>query len=82
MANWFQMWVRHKDSMVDQIAVMKRCDPALQELGCVPNAPDGIPVVQEGGVIEVRGYSEMGFKMSKRYLQGQGFEIIREQENT
>lgn len=81
MANWFQMWVKHKDLMVDQIAVMKRCDPMLQRFCCVPNAPGGTPVTQAGGIIEVRGYNEAGFRMSKSYLQDQGFEIVREKEN-
>ena len=77
---WFQMWVKHTDPAVDQIEKMKRCDPILQGFACLPEAPDGTPVTH-GGVIEVRGYNELGFDMAKKYLQEQGFEIDREQEN-
>lgn len=61
---------------------MKQCDPILQRFGAVPKAPDGVPIVDPDGTIEVRGYNQLGFRMAKQYLVDQGFIIVREQENT
>jgi len=78
---WWQMWVSHPKA--DAVRLMERCDPVIQRFGSVPCAPDGIPVRSADGTIEVRTYgSEMGFRMTKSYLQDQGFVIEREQDNS
>ena len=77
---WFQCWVSHP--VADAVTIMKHCDPVIQRFGSVPCAPDGTPVRDADGFIEVRNYAnEMGFGMTKSYLQDQGFVIEREQEN-
>ena len=77
---WWQMWVSHPTA--DAVNMMKHCDPMIQRFGSVPCAPDGIPVRDEDGTIEVRTYgSELGFSMTKSYLQDQGFVIERERAN-
>ncbi len=76
---WYQMWVKHETA--DVVQKMSYCDPALQQLGSLPCAPDGVPIKNPDGTIEVRSYSQMGFRMAKQYLQSQGFTIEREQEN-
>jgi len=80
---WFQCWVKHNDPSVDQVSLMQRADPILQRFGSLPCAPppDGIPVVEADGTIEVRSFNTVGFDMTKRYLEDQGFEIVKEQTN-
>ena len=78
--NWYQCWVSHPSGRVVQI--MKHCDPLIQRFGSVPCAPDGIPVQDADGTIEVRNFgSELGFSMTKSFLEDQGFVIEREQVN-
>lgn len=76
---WYQVWVKHETA--DPIEVMKRCDPVLQRFGSLPCAPDGTPVLNPDRTIEVRSFNEMGFQMTKNYLEDQGFIVDREQEN-
>lgn len=80
---WYQVWVKHETA--DAVAVMKRCDPVIQRFGSLPCAPDGVPIgvpiLNLDGTIEVRSFNEMGFQMTKKYLEDQGFIIDRELEN-
>lgn len=78
---WFQFWVRHSDPLVNQIALMKICDPVLQMFTSVPKAPYGTPITDADGTIEIRSYKELGFSMAKQYLIDQGFIIVREVVN-
>ena len=77
---WYQFWVRHETPAV-AVSVMKRCDPILQRFGAVPCAPNGTPIKEADGTIEVRAYSKGGFEMAKHYLQDQGFSVERVQVN-
>ena len=76
---WYQMWVSH--SSRDIVSIMTHCDPLLQKLGALPRAPNGIPIMDEDGTIELRAFNKMSFEMAKKYLEDQGFSIVREQEN-
>ena len=77
---WFQCWVKHNDP-INQVSIMQRCDPVIQQFGSLPCAPDGTPVVDTDGSIEVRSFNAVGFSMTKTYLEGQGFTIVRELAN-
>lgn len=76
---WYQMWVKHETA--DVVQMMKRCDPVLQGFNSLPCAPDGTPIREADGTVQVRSFNEMGFRMAKSYLKDQGFVIEREQEN-
>lgn len=77
---WYQMWVKHETA--NPVALMIRCYRILQRFTSVPCAPEGRPVLEGDGTIEVRSYNESGFHMAKRYLKEQGFVIVREKENS
>ena len=47
----------------------------------MPCAPDGIPIVNADGTIEVRVYSEAMVGVVKNYLKDSGFDVVREQIN-
>lgn len=81
MTTWYQMWVRHSQKNVNAVSAMKQCDPILQMFGALPCAPNGTPIMEDDGTIEVRAYNKMGFWMAKSYLTEQGFVVEREQEN-
>lgn len=76
---WYQVWVKHETA--DAVAMMQRCDPIIQRFGSIPCAPDGVPILNPDGTIEVRSFNEMGFRMTKEHLKEQGFTIEHEQEN-
>lgn len=77
---WYQMWVKHETA--NPVALMTHCDPILQRFTSAPCAPEGRPVLEGDGTIEVRSYNESGFHLAKRYLKEQGFVIVREKENS
>ena len=76
---WHQLWVRGPEG-VDPVKLMGRCDPLLQRFGAVPKAPEGVPLLEPDGTIEVRVYGG-GLTLVKRLLEQEyGFTIEREEQ--
>ena len=75
---WYQLWVKNDECHLI-LALMKRIDPYLQQFGAVPKAPEGTPLVEPDGTIEVRSYIDPYF--AKLCLDEYGFTIVKEQEN-
>lgn len=77
---WYQLWVSRPNGQA--VELMKRIDPLLQKLGALPCAPDGTPIMNGDGTIEVRVYSGgTGLDIAKKYLADSGFVVERETEN-
>lgn len=75
---WYQIWIKCDGDVVQKV---QACEPILMQFNSLPCAPNGTPVLNKDGTIEIRSYNEVGFRMTKEYLRSQGFSIERETEN-